>query len=120
MKQITAIAVNPGNLVDSRALTTNTPQSLSRMQRFVYKPLLPLLRLLMGPTLRTSAPAGVDIADISVNHKYDGERGFFTLTQKDQSSPESQDEFTQTRLWGATLSWANITKDNTALQGGFK
>ncbi|KAG6358123.1 hypothetical protein INS49_014007 [Diaporthe citri] len=50
LKNITAVAINPGNLVDSRALRSNTPRSMSLMQTFVYKPLLPVLKLSMGPT----------------------------------------------------------------------
>ncbi|KAH8594971.1 putative short-chain dehydrogenase [Bisporella sp. PMI_857] len=120
LKRVTAIAINPGNLVDSRCLHNNTPKSLARTQKFVYKPLLPLLKLIMGPTLRTAAPAGVDVVDIALSPNYAGERGFFTLLQKDQSSPESQDEGKQSNLWAATLSWAKITKNNTALQVAFE
>ncbi|KJZ77589.1 hypothetical protein HIM_02766 [Hirsutella minnesotensis 3608] len=112
---VTAIAVNPGNMVDSRALRTNTPLSLRRMQTFVYKPLLPVLRLAMGPTLRTAAPGGKDIIELTVHPKYQGERGFFTMTEKDESSPESRDTDKQSKLWTQTLRWARITKENSVL-----
>lgn len=116
LKNITAVAINPGNLVDSRALRSNTPMSMSLMQTFVYKPLLPIFKLYMGPTVRTSAPAGADVAELALNDKYAGERGFYTLLQKDESSPESQDKQKQSVLWLQTLSWARITKENTRLQ----
>lgn len=86
------------------------------MQTFVYKPLLPLLKLSMGPTLRTAAPAGADVAELALNPKYAGERGFYTLLERDQSSPESQDKNKQSRLWMQTLVWARITKDSTKVQ----
>ncbi|KAL9062527.1 MAG: hypothetical protein Q9157_008842 [Trypethelium eluteriae] len=119
LSSVTAVAVNPGNLVDSRALRSNTPVSMARLQKFVLKPLLPLLKLLMGPTLRTAAPAGVDVVELSLNPIYLGKRGFFTLLQEDQSSPDSRDERKQQRLWNKTLEWAKITKENTALQIAF-
>ncbi|OTA98695.1 hypothetical protein M426DRAFT_103476 [Hypoxylon sp. CI-4A] len=114
LRKITAIAINPGNLVDSRALRSNTPQAMHRMQRFVYKPLLPLLRL-MDNTLRTAALAGADVVEVALNPAYSGESGFFTLLMKDQSSPESNDEDKQAKLWTQTLAWTNVSKDDTAL-----
>lgn len=116
LKNITAVAINPGNLVDSRALRSNTPRSMSLMQTFVYKPLLPVLKLSMGPTLRTAAPAGVDVAELALSDKYAGQRGFYTLLQKDESSPDSQDKQKQSALWSQTLRWASITQEDTKLQ----
>lgn len=115
MNNVTAVAIKPGNLVDTRALRSNTPTSMALLQTFFYKPLLNLLKLSMGPTLRTAAPTGVDVAELALNPKYAGERGFYTLLEKDQSSPQSRDENTQSRLWNQTLKWANITQDDTEL-----
>lgn len=120
LKHITAITVNPGNMVDSRALRTNTPPSLHKMQTFVYKPLLPILRLAMGPTLRTAAPAGVDVVDLTLSPEYAGKRGFYTMLQEDESSPDSRDVERQSRLWKQTLLWAKITQDRTVLHGAFE
>lgn len=86
------------------------------MQKFVYKPLLPLLKVAFGPTLRTAAPAGADVAELALNDKYAGERGFYTLLNKDESSPDSQDKEKQSILWAQTLLWAKISSDNTKLQ----
>ncbi|KAI1853499.1 hypothetical protein JX266_001483 [Neoarthrinium moseri] len=118
LEKITVVAINPGGLIDSRALRTNTPMSMAVMQTLVLKPLLPLLRFLMGPTIRPAAPAGVDVVDIALDPKFAAERGFFTLLQKDESSPESRDEQTQSRLWTQTLTWAKINKDNTLIPLG--
>ncbi|KAK5997961.1 Short-chain dehydrogenase iccH-like protein [Cladobotryum mycophilum] len=119
LNKVTVVAINPGNMVDSRALRTNTPTSLHNMQKYVYKPLLPILRLIMGPTLRTVAPSGVDVVDLALSAEYAGERGFFTLLKKDESSPDSRDEGKQARPWAQTLTWANISRENTALQAAF-
>ncbi len=117
LSKVTAIAMNPGNMVDSRALRSNTPTSMHKIQKFLYKPLLPLLRL-TDPTLRTAAPAGIDVIEVALSPAYSGERGFFTLLKKDQSSPKSTDETKQAKLWDQTLVWANINKNNTVLQLG--
>ena len=89
------------------------------MQTFIFKPFLSPLKYLKGPTLRTAGPAGVDVVELSVNPKYAGKRGFYTLLQEDQSSPDSQDENKQERLWEKTLEWARITGENTALKAAF-
>lgn len=107
-------------MVDSRALRTNTPPSLHKMQKFVYKPLLPVLKLIMGPTLRTAAPAGVDVVELTLNPKYKAKRGYYTLLEEDESSPDSQNREKQSKLWAQTLIWAKITENNTALQDGVR
>ncbi|KAI1496374.1 hypothetical protein F5X99DRAFT_400603 [Biscogniauxia marginata] len=68
-------------MVDSRTFRTNTPVSLHGMQTWVYKPLLPLFQLL-DSTIRTAAPAGVNVVEVAVSPTYVGERGFFTLLKK--------------------------------------
>lgn len=116
LQHITAVAVNPGNLVDSRALRTNTPRSLVLTQAWVYQPLLPLLRLAMDPTLRTAAPAGHNVAELALGDRYAGARGFYTLLAPGESSPESRDARKQAGLWAQTLVWAGIDQANTALR----
>ncbi|KAJ8129601.1 hypothetical protein O1611_g4031 [Lasiodiplodia mahajangana] len=119
LSKITAIAMNPGNMVDSRALRRNTPVSLHRKQTFLFKPLQPLLNFL-DPTLRRAAPAAVDVVDLALSPTYAGQRGFFTLLKKDQSSPESNDGKKQELIWRNTLEWARITQENTALKIGIE
>ncbi|KAL5343839.1 hypothetical protein BJX70DRAFT_393261 [Aspergillus crustosus] len=65
LHRITAIAVNPGNLADSRALTVNTPATLKFVSRFVIRPSLFLLRRFADPTMRTFAEAAADIVDFA-------------------------------------------------------
>ncbi|KAI2617139.1 NAD(P)-binding protein [Hypoxylon sp. NC1633] len=119
LSKIAAVAMNPGNMVDSRALRRNTPTSLQRMQKWVYKPLLPLLRL-PNPTLRTAAQGGVDVVEMAVSPTYAGQKGYYTLLKKDDSAPDSNDEGKQQSLWKQTLEWTGTTKGNTALSGAFK
>ncbi|KAI0900155.1 hypothetical protein F4806DRAFT_493149 [Annulohypoxylon nitens] len=119
LSNITAIAMNPGNLVDSRALQTNTPWWYPYMQTFILKPFL-LLHQLRDPTIRTAAQAGIDVAELALNPTYVGERGFFTFLKKDESSAESREESRQEALWTKSLEWARITKDDTAMNVSFE
>lgn len=119
LSQVTAVAINPGTMVDSRSFRSNTPTSMVRLQRIILKPLLPILKVAVNPAMRTAALAAVDVIQLAVDPAYSGERGFFTLLQKDQSSPDSQDEGKQQSLWSKTLEWAKITRDNTALKAAF-
>ncbi|KAI0388008.1 hypothetical protein F5Y04DRAFT_267926 [Hypomontagnella monticulosa] len=120
LKHIAAVAMNPGNLVDSRSLSTNTPWW------YPYNKIAPLLlpfillHQLRDPTIRTAAPAGVDVIELALNPAYIGERGYFTFLRKDQSSAESQDEEKQQALWIKSLEWARVTRDDTALTGAFE
>jgi len=119
LSKITAVAINPGNLGDSRAFRTNTPNSIINMQRFIFRPFLPVLRRFVDSEFRTSAEAGVDIADLAVNRAHPDERGFFTLLEKAESAPQSLEQEVQHRIWIQSVAWANITKDDTALKADF-
>ena len=115
MNKITAVAINPGNLSDSRALRTNTPAMLFYVSKFVIGPLQPLLRF-MDPTMRRSADAGADVMDLAVNKAHPGDRGYFTLLKKDNSSPESQDEEKQRKIWATSAEWAGVSLADTGLK----
>ena len=70
--------------------------------------------------MRTAAEAGADVVDLATNKAYPGERGYFTLIKKDASSPESQDEEKQRKLWVKSAEWARITPRDTALKVAFE
>lgn len=97
--QITAVAINPGNLSDSRALQTNTPSYLYYLSNFVIHYLRPLLRL-MDPAMRTSAEASADVIDLATESAFPKQRGYYTLLKEDQSAPESRDEGKRTEAVG--------------------
>ncbi|KAI0451746.1 hypothetical protein F5B21DRAFT_506939 [Xylaria acuta] len=118
LSKISAVVIDPGTIADSRALRTNTPAMLSYMQRFVLQPLQPVLRLMVHG-VRRSADAGVDVAELVLNQKHVGERGYLRLMVPEPSSAESLDETKQERLWAKTAEWARITSEDTALEGGF-
>ncbi|KAL8662281.1 MAG: hypothetical protein Q9168_008282, partial [Polycauliona sp. 1 TL-2023] len=103
-QNISALAVNPGNLSDSRALRTNTPSYLYYISLFIIRPLRPLLQY-MDPTMRTSADAGADVIALAMDDKYKGERGYFTMSKKDESPEASRDEEVQGNLWEKSAEW---------------
>ncbi|ETS75028.1 hypothetical protein PFICI_13512 [Pestalotiopsis fici W106-1] len=119
-KNITAVAINPGGLADSRAFTSNTPRSIQLLQTFIVKPFMGVINRLADPTLRSSAAAGVDLAELAVNKAHPGERGYFTMLKKDESDPLTLDEGVQEKVWKKSLEWAHITKDDTALKEAFE
>lgn len=108
LSKIKAVAINPGNLTDSRDLRTNTPRTLEYMSKYIIGPLRPVLKLLSVPTLRTVSDAANDVAELTVGKDYADERGYFTLLKKSDSSPESKDERKQQAMWAKTAQWANI------------
>ena len=69
--------------------------------------------------MRTAANASVDVVDLATNRAHPGDRGYFTLLEKDVSSPDSMDEETQQKLWVKSIEWAGITRENTALSVAF-
>jgi NAD(P)-dependent dehydrogenase (short-subunit alcohol dehydrogenase family) len=115
LNKITAVAVNPGNLADSRALRVNTPVFLKIISFLIIRPFLFLLRRFSDPTMRTCTEAAADIVEFATNTARPGERGYYTLSHKDESSPDSLDQARQDALWSKTIEWAGITGENTAL-----
>ncbi|KAL8872925.1 MAG: hypothetical protein Q9174_001528 [Haloplaca sp. 1 TL-2023] len=118
-RNITAVAINPGNLSDSRALRTNTPMMLVLMSRFIIGPLWYLLSF-GDPTLRRTTDAATDLVALATRKAYAEARGYFTLLKPDISAPESREEQRQQKLWTKTLQWAKITPETTALTNAFK
>ncbi|KAI4103833.1 MAG: hypothetical protein L6R37_003637 [Teloschistes peruensis] len=118
LNKITAVAINPGNLSDSRALQVNTLFFLSFISKWLFPLLKPLIRL-FDPTLRSTTEAGHDVTDLATRAAHPRDRGYFTLLKADISAPQSMDETTQQKVWAKTLQWARITRENTALTLAF-
>ncbi|TVY17686.1 Retinol dehydrogenase 14 [Lachnellula arida] len=110
LSKITAVALNPGNLIDSRSLRKHPPETGHHAKA---RP--PASGTRVSPPESNHAYAGADVVELALNPKYEGERGFFTLLEKDESSPESRDKSKQQRLWVKSAQWAGITNDNTAV-----
>ncbi|KAI0198359.1 hypothetical protein F4808DRAFT_436109 [Astrocystis sublimbata] len=107
------MAMNPGNLVDSRALRTNTPSMMIILQRFLLQPFKSVLRL-ADPTMRTSTNAAADLVELATNPALD-QGGFYSLLSKTESAPDSYNEEVQEKIWTQTMNWAGITEQNIGL-----
>lgn len=70
--------------------------------------------------MRTAAKAGVDVIDLATNKAHPGDRGYFTLLEKDVSAPDSMDEEKQQKLWVKSMEWGGINRENTALTVAFE
>lgn len=85
------------------------------LSRVIVRPLRPLIRL-VDPTVRTSADAGKDVARLAINEARPNERGYFTLLEKCESSPESLDEDKQEEVWRRSSQWVGLAARDTALE----
>jgi hypothetical protein len=99
-------------------MDTGVPFAWKIVMKVVLGPLQPVLKYLI-PTLRPVSIAAADLIEISVGEEYRGESGYYVMLQKDISSPESNDEVKQQKLWTKSLAWAEITEDQTALKTAF-
>ncbi|KAF7888222.1 uncharacterized protein EAF02_002763 [Botrytis sinoallii] len=115
LSKISAVAMDPGGLTDSRCMNSGVPSAWWFLMRGVLGPLQPLLKYLV-PTLRNTKVAAADLIDISVGKEYRGSSGYYVMLNKDESSPESQDEEKQLRLWKKSMEWIKISQDQTPLQ----
>ncbi|TGO37779.1 hypothetical protein BHYA_0089g00180 [Botrytis hyacinthi] len=116
--KISAVAMDPGGLIDSRCMSSGVPSASWFLMRGVLGPLQPLLKYLV-PTLRNTKVVAADLIDISVGKEYRRSSGYYVMLNKDESSPESQDEEKQLRLWKKSMEWIKLSQDQTPLQDIF-
>ncbi|KAA8574834.1 hypothetical protein EYC84_004078 [Monilinia fructicola] len=118
LSNISAVAMDPGGLTDSRCMSSGVPSAWRILMKGVLGPLQPLLKYLI-PTLRNTKVASADLREISIGQQFRGSSGYFIMLNKDESSPESQDEEKQLKLWRKSLEWIKITEDQTPLEAAF-
>jgi hypothetical protein len=73
----------------------------------------------MDHTMRTSAEAGHDVAEIALSPKYANQRGSYLLLERADCAPESQDKEKQDRLWVKTADWAGLGPGDSPLGSTF-
>ncbi|KAJ8066071.1 hypothetical protein OCU04_005163 [Sclerotinia nivalis] len=118
LSNISAVAMDPGGLPDSRCMSSGVPPAWRILMKGVLGPLQPLLKHLI-PTLRSTKVAAADLIEIAIGKQYRGSSGYFVILNKDESSPESRDEEKQLDLWKKSMDWIKITEDQTPLKGAF-
>lgn len=116
LKNITVTAMDPGGMPDSRCMAGDSvPTSWKILMRYFLAPLQPILKHAV-PTLRTSTDAGVDLVELSIDPKFAGKRGYYTMLNSDKSSKESYDEEKQKIVWDRSLEWAGVSPEDTVLK----
>ncbi|KAF2012414.1 NAD(P)-binding protein [Aaosphaeria arxii CBS 175.79] len=114
LKGISALAVDPGALLDSRALNSADIPRMWSIQVYIANIFQPLLRWL-DPSLRRCADAAKDVIDLAVGSQYVGQDGYYVMGKKAESSNASRDEGMQRLLWEKSLMWSRIGQEDTVL-----
>lgn len=109
---ITATAIDPGGIVDSRAHVHQKP--LARFLFFLINTLMPLLRH-VTTDVRRAADSARDLATLSVGADFEGARGYFVGTRAELAAAVSDDAEQCRRLWDACWRWAGLTPGETVL-----
>ncbi|KAF4451504.1 hypothetical protein F53441_5513 [Fusarium austroafricanum] len=109
---ITAIAMDPGGMVDSRAHRIQTPT-----MRFAFgliTVLLPVLRHFTY-TMRSADQSGRELVRLSVGDDFKGTKGYFMGLRREREDVASKDIHKQEVLWEACWKWTKMSKEETVL-----
>ncbi|KAG6817293.1 hypothetical protein H0H87_010635 [Tephrocybe sp. NHM501043] len=113
LRGITALAVDPGTITDSRATNRNVPAPWKFGMKYIMNPLQPLLKYVM-PTLQRSSTAGKGLARLSLDYGYQGMKAvsYYQGLNPAQSSMESYDKEKSVRLWDDSVALWHQTTSN--------
>ncbi|KAF5687540.1 short-chain alcohol dehydrogenases/reductase [Fusarium denticulatum] len=109
---ITAIAMDPGGMVDSRAHRIQTP-----FMRFAFSIVLislPILRHFTD-TMRPAAQSGRELVELSVGEKFVGAKGYFMGARREEEDIACKDVHKRELLWNACWKWAGMMEEETVL-----
>ncbi|KAG6910619.1 hypothetical protein DXG01_009128 [Tephrocybe rancida] len=104
LKGITALAVDPGTIPDSRATNQAVPATWRLGTKYILNPLQPVLKYIM-PSLRKSSTAGAGLARLSLGEVYPGTgaASYYQGLKPARSSKESYDEAKAAKLWDSSV-----------------
>ncbi|KAL3429617.1 hypothetical protein BDV09DRAFT_39585 [Aspergillus tetrazonus] len=112
LSTITATAMDPGGLVESRA---QSGQKASVQHLFaVIKLLMPILKHITT-TFRTNKDAGRDLLAVSLDPAFQGKRGYYVGQKQEAAASVTGDAAVQRRLWEACWQWAGLAPEETVL-----
>ncbi|KAM0194785.1 hypothetical protein ACHAPI_006789 [Fusarium lateritium] len=109
---ITAMAMDPGGMVDSRAHKIQKPWI--RIVFGVIAFLLPVLRYFTD-ALRPAALSGRELAELAVDDRYKDTRGYFIGLRPEAEDVMCKDDGKRDALWKACWEWSGLTKEETVL-----
>ncbi|KAM5341769.1 hypothetical protein ACJ41O_014800 [Fusarium nematophilum] len=112
LSSITATAMDPGGLIDSRGHSAQKPTV--RAIFWVMNLLLPLLKHITSD-FRRSADAGRDLAELCVGDGFQGARGYYIGVKPAEPAKSSRDVEKRRILWKACWEWAGMGRGETVL-----
>ncbi|RMZ68007.1 short-chain dehydrogenase [Pyrenophora seminiperda CCB06] len=114
-ESIRAVAVDPLDLINSRAFRQpHIPRSLQIMA-IVVTWLLPLLGFLV-PRLAKVEQAAKPVVEVAVAERFAGQEGYFEGEQKVDSSPDSMEEKVQLALWCKSVEWCGLKEGDSSIE----
>ncbi|RAL10037.1 NAD(P)-binding protein [Aspergillus homomorphus CBS 101889] len=102
---ITATAMDPGGIVDSRA--HNEQRALAKKVFSASRFILPLLKYITS-SIRLSSDSAKDLVEVAVGSSFAGKRGYFQGLQTTKPAEISDNEQKQEILWEASSRWAGV------------
>jgi hypothetical protein len=105
--------MDPGGMVDSRAHRMQKP--LLRIVFGIIAFMLPVLKYFTD-ALRPAALSGRELAELAVDDKYKGIRGYFIGLRPDEEDVMCKNDEKRNALWNACWKWSGLTKEETVLQ----
>ncbi|KAG5656676.1 hypothetical protein KAF25_010229 [Fusarium avenaceum] len=110
---ITSLAMDPGGMVDSRAHRIQKP--LIRIVFGMIAFMLPILKYFTD-FVRSAALSGRELAELAVDDRYEGTRGYFIGLRPNEEDVMCKDDEKRNALWNACWEWSGLTKEETVLK----
>jgi hypothetical protein len=114
LKDITVVAVDPGNMPTSRCFN-EAPVVFKSIIYVIGRFMLPISQH-VSDTFVTTKTSAQNLVLMSVGEEMHGARGYYSRQKSEKSSLESQDERLQENLWLACEKWASLDPAETALE----
>ncbi|KAF9762217.1 hypothetical protein IL306_003510 [Fusarium sp. DS 682] len=109
---ITAIAMDPGGMVDSRAHRIQKPSM--RLAFGLVFILLPIIQHFTD-TMRPAAQSGRELVELSVGERFKSEKGYFMGARREEEDVICKDLHKRKILWDACWKWAGMSGEETVV-----
>jgi len=113
LSNITALAMDPGNMPASRAFSKG-PTKFTLQMNYLWAFWCHISKY-WDSTRRPPMDAAKDLAELALGTPGEGKRGYYVGLKETKSSEKSYDEADWRRLWFACAEWVSLRKDETFL-----